>query len=102
MTLVGKIFTVLILIMSVAFMMLAVTVFATHRNWREVVLRPRDDPKGPGLKIQCEDLTKMKRELEDELARAGDRLALEISLHCLCSAKAARATGCGGFSIWPA
>ena len=36
MTLVGKIFTVLILIMSVAFMMLAVTIFATHRNWRDL------------------------------------------------------------------
>ena len=41
MTLVGKIFTVLILIMSIAFMMIAVTVFATHRSWRD-----RREPRG--------------------------------------------------------
>ncbi len=35
MTLLGKIFTVLIFIMSVAFCILAVATFATHRNWKE-------------------------------------------------------------------
>ena len=34
MTLLGKIFTVLIFIMSVAFCILAVATFATHRNWK--------------------------------------------------------------------
>jgi multidrug efflux pump subunit AcrA (membrane-fusion protein) len=34
MTLVGKIFTVLILIMSIVFMSFSVMVFATHRNWK--------------------------------------------------------------------
>src|SRR5687768_12123964 len=36
MTLLGKIFTVLIFIMSVAFCILAVATFATHRNWKDV------------------------------------------------------------------
>jgi len=38
MNLVGKIFTVLILCLSLVFMALAVTVYATHNNWMPVVL----------------------------------------------------------------
>ena len=77
MTLVGKIFTVLILIMSVAFLMLAVTVFATHTNWRDVVMRPREGGKEPGLKVQIEELSAKVKTLLDELQRAADRLAIE-------------------------
>lgn len=36
----GKVFVVLILIMSLVFMGLAMAVYATHRNWREVVEGP--------------------------------------------------------------
>ena len=71
MTLVGKIFTVLVLIMSIAFMMLAVTVFATHRNWRDVVTLP------DGLKSQIEALSKTNGELRTEISRAKDQIALE-------------------------
>ena len=35
MNLVGKIFTVLILVMSILFMGFAMMVYATHRNWRD-------------------------------------------------------------------
>ncbi|MFT7642643.1 MAG: cell division protein FtsL [Pirellulaceae bacterium] len=37
MTLLGKIFTVLILLMTVLFMSFSVVVFATHRSWKAVV-----------------------------------------------------------------
>ena len=37
MNLVGKIFVVLIFVMSVVFMAFAMAVYATHKNWREVV-----------------------------------------------------------------
>ena len=47
MNLVGKIFTVLIFVMSLVFMSFAVVVYATHRNWKEVVERPEDEV-GPG------------------------------------------------------
>jgi len=79
MTLVGKIFTVLILILSVAFLMLAVCIFATHRNWRDVVLAERNatDSNKSGLKVQVEDLSDINRQLRDELQRASDRLAIE-------------------------
>ena len=71
MTLVGKIFTVLILVMSIAFMMLAVTVFATHRNWRDLVVAPG------GLKSQIEDVDSANLRLRDENARIQGQLALE-------------------------
>ena len=40
MTLLGKIFTGLILVMSVLFLGLAISVYATHVNWRKVVSNP--------------------------------------------------------------
>ena len=40
MTLVGKIFTVLIFVMSIVFMSFAVMTFATHKNWKEYVTNP--------------------------------------------------------------
>ncbi len=68
MTLVGKILTVLILIMSIAFMMIAVTVFATHRNWRDRAL---------AHKTAIEELRDTNDRLRAEAARADDRLAIE-------------------------
>ncbi|MCA9138039.1 MAG: hypothetical protein KDB00_14805 [Planctomycetales bacterium] len=40
MTLLGKSFTVIIFLLSLAFMVLALAVNASHRNWRDVVLGP--------------------------------------------------------------
>ena len=68
MTLVGKILTVLILIMSIAFMMIAVTVFATHRNWRAVAMKHKD---------RIEELSQTNVRLRAEQQRADDRLAIE-------------------------
>ncbi len=68
MTLVGKILTVLILIMSIAFMMFAVTVFATHRSWRDVALKH---------KTTIEELRDTNQRLRAEVARADDKLAIE-------------------------
>jgi len=68
MTLVGKILTVLILIMSIAFMMIAVTVFMTHRSWRD---RAMDH------KAEIEKLRVTNDRLRLEADRADDRLAIE-------------------------
>jgi len=68
MTLVGKILTVLILIMSIAFMMIAVTVFATHRSWRDKAL---------DHKAEIEKLRDTNDRLRAEASRADDRLAIE-------------------------
>ena len=46
MTLLGKIFTGLIVMMSVLFLGLAISVYATHVNWRKLVSNP--NPAGRG------------------------------------------------------
>ena len=58
MNLVGKIFVFLIFCMSVVFMSFAVMIYATHKNWRDEVLR--EEAGGPGGKIGW------KKQLEDE------------------------------------
>lgn len=69
MNLVGKIFTVLILIMSVLFMAFAMAVYATHKNWREEVMRPADKVTAEmklGLHYQLEDAKADNKKLTDE------------------------------------
>jgi hypothetical protein len=70
MNLVGKIFTVLIFLMSVVFSTFALAVYSTHKNWRSVV----DNATAPlGLYQQLENarkentaLVEKKKALEDE------------------------------------
>lgn len=77
MTMIGKIFTVLILIMSCVFMTVAMMVYATHKNWRAEV---KGDGAGKaGLEAQItelktretallQDIDKLKMKLEQERA----------------------------------
>ena len=59
MNLVGKIFTVLILVMSLVFMSFAVAVYATHKNWKTVVDNTEATHGKPkGLKQQLEESQK--------------------------------------------
>lgn len=78
MTLLGKIFTVLIFIMSVVFMTLSLMVFATHKNWKLVATNPSP---GPGQVIGYrEQLAKKESEitnLNNQLARLKDQYAGE-------------------------
>lgn len=75
MTLLGKSFTALILILSAIFMVLALAVNATHRNWRDVVL---DGVNGqPGLKAQIESTTRVNEQLRDSQARTQAQLDRE-------------------------
>jgi hypothetical protein len=65
MNLVGKILTVLILVMSLVFMTVAVIVYQTHINWRDVVMREQATPGQPrGLKFQLADATTEKANLQ--------------------------------------
>ncbi len=78
MNLVGKIFTVLILLMSVLFMGFAVAVYATHKNWRDVVLNPEaSGGKDLGLKFQLENVRARNQELKDQLDKIDGELAAE-------------------------
>lgn len=72
MNLLGKIFVVLILVMSILFLGFSVAVYATHKNWKAVVLRPRDQvkPGEPmGLKYELEDAKAKAKELQDQLTK---------------------------------
>jgi uncharacterized protein YlxW (UPF0749 family) len=82
MNLVGKIFIVLIFVMSILFMGFVVAVYATHTNWRDVVIRP-DTGLQAQLKNQqtevarlSDSLTKTKEELETEKRARANQLAL--------------------------
>ncbi|MCC9640745.1 hypothetical protein LOC71_00545 [Rhodopirellula sp. JC740] len=63
MTLLGKSFSVIILLLSGVFMVLALAVNASHRNWRDVVLGPT------GLKAQIETIARTNEQLRDSRAR---------------------------------
>jgi len=72
MNLVGKIFVVLIFVMSLVFMSFAVAVYATHRNWREVVLLPKDQVvpgKEIGLKFQLDEAKVKNEGFKNELEK---------------------------------
>ena len=73
MTLLGKSFTALILILSAIFMVLALAVNASHRNWRDVVLTGVNGQ--PGLKKQIETTTRTNDQLRDSEQRT--RAALD-------------------------
>jgi hypothetical protein len=75
MTTVGKIFTVLIFIMSLVFMSFAVMVFATHQNWRNEV--ESTDSSKPGLKRRLELLTAQLAAAKQEHEKTKQQLALE-------------------------
>lgn len=81
MTLLGKIFTVLIMIMSVMFMGVSIIVYATHTNWREKSLALADKVKQTNdvVKELTENLTTQKDRLErEQAARRYSLAALQI------------------------
>ena len=76
MTLLGKIFTVLILIMSVLFLSFSIMVFATHQNWQELVNNPSPAPgKDLGLVQQIDSQRQANQQLNRDLQEA--QLALK-------------------------
>ena len=73
MTLVGKIFTMLILIMSIIFMAFAMMVFATHRNWKDTATKTKValDAANTSLKDVKDALEREKTDLAREQAGPG-------------------------------
>lgn len=70
MTLLGKIFTMLIFIMALVWMAFAVAVYMTQKNWKDYVERPRDkvaEGKPLGLKFQLEDLKTANQQLRENI-----------------------------------
>ncbi len=70
MNLIGKILVVLNFVASLVFMSFAVMVYATHRNWRDEVMRPEAVAGKPkGLKHQLADRDKEIQVLQQEKQR---------------------------------
>jgi hypothetical protein len=70
MNLVGKILTVAIFILSIIFMTMVLVVYATHKNWRDVVITPADQAtvaKPLGLQFVLEEEKKKNDTLKTEL-----------------------------------
>jgi chromosome segregation ATPase len=76
MTLLGKILTVLILIMSVLFLGFSMMVYATHTNWKEVA--QANDKKLKAQQDVNEQLRELQADLTSEIAleQAARRMAL--------------------------
>jgi hypothetical protein len=71
----GKVFVVLILIMSLVFMGLAMAVWATHTNWKEVI----DGTAGsPGLQRRFDDAIQENRNLMAQHNNRVEQLTAEI------------------------
>ncbi|MCA9176500.1 MAG: hypothetical protein KDB14_18560 [Planctomycetales bacterium] len=72
MTLLGKIFTGLILVMSVMFMSFAIVVYATHVNWKERVKDPTN-----GLEVTLRNVQDKVAQLQLEIEQSKNTLAAE-------------------------
>lgn len=82
MNLVGKILTLLIFVMSITFMVMAVMVYQTHTNWRDVVMRQTAEAGKPkGLKFQLADANAEKQQLQAQLEKMQNELDAEKSAH---------------------
>ena len=74
MTLVGKIFTVLILLMSGFFMIMATMVFATHKNWKEAVTDPTT-----GFAVKLNSQIALNKQLTEQLQSYKTELATQMA-----------------------
>jgi len=81
MNLLGKIFVVMILVMSLVFMTLALAVYATHKNWKEIVEDPTSGLKAQLSTAQAEltqkvnDYNRLESQLTGEKESALQQLA---------------------------
>lgn len=74
MNLVGKIFIVLILLMSLTFMGFAISVYATHQNWQEIVNNPQT-----GLKAKLAAMTLERNQKEAQIKELEERRKAELA-----------------------
>lgn len=77
MTNVGKIFTVVVFMMSIVYMGLGVLVLATHKNWRDAVNGDPADPANPGFRKLLADAEAVNKQLRAEIEDLNKRIAQE-------------------------
>ena len=73
MTLLGKFFSVVIFLLSAVFLVLALAVNASHRNWRDVVITGVDGQ--PGLKDKIETISREN----EQLRNSRDRIQADLN-----------------------
>jgi len=81
MTLVGKIFTMLILVLSIMFMAFSIMVFATHKNWKTTATKLQQDvaAANTALKDAKDALEREKTDLaREQAARKAALAALQV------------------------
>lgn len=80
MNLIGKIFVVIIFVMSIVFMTMALMVYSAHVNWREVVENTREAPGKPlGLRLQVQNMRRENDALRAQLDELTKKLDAEIA-----------------------
>jgi hypothetical protein len=84
MNFVGKIFVVLILIMSIVFASLSIMVYATHTNWRDEIVRTSAEVRGNQAIGYKERLTKAR---EENAKLTNERSEMELQLNAEKTAK---------------
>lgn len=77
MTLIGKITTVLIFLVTSTFLFLSVMVYATHRNWKEEIIKTGKTVKELGLKPRLEFEQQKNIKLRQDINSTRDSLARE-------------------------
>ncbi|MCR9117782.1 MAG: hypothetical protein NXI22_12635, partial [bacterium] len=77
MTLIGKITTVMIFLVSLLFLFLSVMVFATHRNWKEAIVKTGGNINELGLRPRFEDERDKNILLRQDINATRDSLARE-------------------------
>jgi septal ring factor EnvC (AmiA/AmiB activator) len=77
MNLVGRIFVVLILIMSIVFATFSIMVYATHTNWREEIMRTAAEVRGNQTLGYKE---RLKEAREENAKLTNDRNEMELQL----------------------
>jgi len=86
MTLLGKIFTVLIFIMSVAFCILSVVTFATHKNWKDAATASKakiEALEASNLAMQNEIQVAKNQVMVEQAARRSALATLQVKLALL-------------------
>ncbi|HTQ40469.1 MAG TPA: hypothetical protein VMJ32_15700 [Pirellulales bacterium] len=84
MNLVGRIFVVLVLIMSIVFATFSIMVYSAHKNWREEIMRTAGEVRGNqtvGYKEQ------LKNAREDNAKLTNDKAEMELQLNAEKTAK---------------
>ncbi len=80
MNLIGKIFIVLIFVMSLMFATFSIMVYTTHVNWRQEIVRTPSETRGtqqPGYKYQLEQARAESARLNDEISSLNTQLNAE-------------------------